>query len=202
MFRIPSLSIMESTFPHQKQRFRANSIVEKARVKSIFPLRLLQCAIPFGLLFLIYRIFDGWKQCDPNSNKFICSRINRNAAYAIPSQNVIFSPDKSYKFSSSIDAHPAEDTIQFTIDINDFNLPLDIVINAKSPLWQSKSYFHESPESLGHRAAGYGNETDLEDAPYVRASLLRHLFNAFNAFAIEHDFVFWLAHGTLLGQYW
>lgn len=85
----------------------------------------------------------------------------------------------------------------------EWHMPADIRLKSDDPLWQSRlePFFHEVA-GYNHKELGYGGDINLGNAPFVRRSLYRHLLQSFDAFSTEHDFHWWLAHGTLLGQRW
>ncbi|KAI5479764.1 hypothetical protein MNV49_002576, partial [Pseudohyphozyma bogoriensis] len=103
------------------------------------------------------------------------------------------------RLSSSSPGHLPRSTFHFPAD---FPLPLDsdLVHSQRKHFKEVVVDAHvtknrEGLEEYGHEA------TLLKEVPFTRRSLLRHLFTSFAAFAKEREFVFWLAHGTLLGQH-
>lgn len=165
----------------QQRRLRANSIFEKADKANaaVHIKRLIKWGSLFCVLLLVLRLYTGR---NPAAHTF------DTLAHGSASNQTFYTTS-----SGHID--------QLQLQVHDFVLPSDIDYSSIDSVPISKPYF-EQDSGNQHRAAGYGNETDLTDSPYVRASLLRHLLHALDAFAEETEFVFWLAHGSLLGQYW
>jgi hypothetical protein len=166
--------------PSKQRRLRANSIIEKANKTNaaLHIKRLLKWGCMFSVLLLVLRAYTG-----RNPNPSLDHLTHRGG----------FNQTSSSTGNGHYD--------QLKLGLRDFVLPDDIDYSSIANVPMSRPYFEQDTKDQ-HRAAGYGNETDLTDSPYVRASLLRHLLHALDAFAEETEFVFWLAHGSLLGQYW
>lgn len=94
-----------------------------------------------------------------------------------------------------------EPTTELHLDILDFHLPIDVSLPLDSTLLATPKYFHEQ-EKDDHRAYGYGADTTIRRGTDARYRALKSTFNALVDFGGAYNFVFWLAHGTLLGQHW
>jgi hypothetical protein len=97
----------------------------------------------------------------------------------------------------------SKQTASYEIDEADWHMPSDVVLDSKDARFRTRlqPYFRQELHDI-HREKGYGTPVDLHEAPFIRRSLYRHLLESFQQFSQAHDFHFWLAHGTLLGQKW
>lgn len=93
------------------------------------------------------------------------------------------------------------EALEETLDILQFHLPADVLVPINPTVLSTPKYFAEQ-YSDAHRAIGYGEKSSAVKKSKARYDAIRGLSKALHAFATEHDFLYWLAHGTLVGQHW
>lgn len=91
------------------------------------------------------------------------------------------------------------------LDILDFHTPTALPSNLDPQLLKTPKYFEERT-SNPHVAAGFEptqeNTGRSKSISAATRQTLQHLARNLTEFAIAHDWVYWLAHGTLLGESW
>ena len=90
---------------------------------------------------------------------------------------------------------------QLEIDILDFHVPKDLNLRASPDLLKTPKWFKEHKKD-SHRASGYGENSKAVKGSPERHTALQETFQNLASFSKHHDFKFWLAHGSLVGQYW
>lgn len=86
----------------------------------------------------------------------------------------------------------------------DWHMPSEARLLDSDSLFISRRrpFFRQEKGDI-HKELGFSHSTvKLTEVPFVRRSLYRHLLQSFNSFAELHNFHYWLAHGSLLGQKW
>ena len=129
-------------------------------------------------------------------------KINNDALAEAPPSTCSFVPQAPTSSAPPAAAATIEQTHHIAEE--DWHIPADVHLEENDPLWISrrKPFFKQIKGDV-HRELGFGSQSiKLSEAPFVRRSLYRHLLQSFNTFAQAHQFHFWLAHGSLLGQTW
>lgn len=123
---------------------------------------------------------------------------------SIPSNPKIVIPILAPAPTAIISSHNKTATEElFNIPEEDWHIPLDADRRAITLLRHTrfKPFFHQEKDNV-HQEKGFGTDIRLTEAHFIRRSLYRHLLESLHTFAGQHDFHFWLAHGTLMGQKW
>jgi hypothetical protein len=153
------------------------------------------------------RISNKWDSLVSPSSDALKVGLDKKKAPPIPACSVVSPPAQPSPVFTSLPqtTNVIQVEQEHLIAEEDWHMPSDVHLLDSDPLWVSRRRpFFTQIKGDVHREFGFGGtqSVKLTEAPFVRRSLYRHLLQSFNNFAVHHEFHFWLAHGSLLGQYW